>query len=141
MIPNAPSIVNSGYNPVVFASAIPAEEKAQLLGLLKVLGRCPEVPEKDLEAYAIVTAMGPTYLWFQFQTLQQLGRSFGLSEDALQEAMPAMLNGAVSTMYGDGLLPEQMMDLIPVKPLGDQEETIRELYQTKLESLFKKLTA
>ena len=61
MIPNAPAIVNRGYNPVVFAPAIPSADKTEMLELFKALGDCPQVPEATLEAYAIVTAMGPTY--------------------------------------------------------------------------------
>ena len=38
--------------------------------------------EDKLEAYAILTAMGPTYFWFQWQELLQIGLSFGL--DALE---------------------------------------------------------
>jgi len=31
------------------------------------------------------------------------------------------------------------MDLIPVKPIGEEEENIRHIYWSKLEALFKKL--
>jgi len=38
-----------------------------------------------------------------------------------------------------GLSPAEVMDLVPVKPLGEDEATIKNLYQTKLTALFKKL--
>lgn len=139
MNPNAPSIVNKGFNPVIFAPAIPAAEKAELLAFLTVLGQCPEIPEEHLEAYAIVTAMGPTYLWFQLYELLELAQSFGLSPQDAQTGMNAMVNGAAATMFDSGLPPAQVMDLVPVKPLGEDEATIKNLYQTKLTGLFKKL--
>lgn len=138
MIPNAPTIVNSGYNPVVFAQAL-NKEKKELLSMFSKLGNCPVVSEESLEAYAIVTAMGPTYLWFQMDELYQLGKSFGLSDKELNEGISIMVEGTVKVMYGSGLTPAEVMDLIPVKPIGDEETNIRNIYRTKLEALFKKL--
>jgi pyrroline-5-carboxylate reductase len=83
VIPNAPSVVNFGFNPVAFGPALTPEEKAQLTDLLAPLGECPEVAEPKLEGYALLTGMGPTYLWFQLQALREVaagvrsGRSRG----------------------------------------------------------------
>ncbi len=139
MIPNAPSIVNRGYNPVVFSRAIPTAEKTAIIELFEILGESPEVPEKNLEAYAILTAMGPTYLWFQWQALMDLGRSFGLREEALREGMGKMIEGATQTMFASGLKPGEVMDLVPVKPLAEDEEAIRDMYTNRLTALFSKL--
>ncbi len=139
MNPNAPSIVNRGYNPVIFSPALPAAEKAELLAFLTVLGQCPEIPEAHLEAYAILTAMGPTYLWFQLYELLELANAFGLSAQDAQNGIAAMVNGAAATMFESGLMPAQVMDLVPVKPLGEDEAAIKNLYQTKLTGLYQKL--
>ncbi|MCL4300955.1 MAG: NAD(P)-binding domain-containing protein [Anaerolineae bacterium] len=139
MIPNAPSVVNQGYNPVAFAPGLPATEKHDLLRWFSLLGACPEVPEEHLEAYAILTAMGPTYLWFQLYELQEIGRSFGLSDEAVAEGVMQMGLGTLKTMIGSGLSAAEVMDLVPVKPLKDDEATIKDLYRSKLEALFKKL--
>ncbi len=139
MIPNAPSIVNKGYNPMVVSSEIPTAEKAALMDLFIALGECPEVPEESLEAYAIVAAMGPTYLWFQWQTLLELGKSFGLSDSAARDGVAKMVTGAVETMFASSLTAEEVIDLIPVKPLGEDEETIKNMYRTKLNGLYAKL--
>ncbi|MFQ5354347.1 MAG: pyrroline-5-carboxylate reductase family protein, partial [Thermodesulfobacteriota bacterium] len=77
MSPNAPSIVNAGFNPVAFYGGFTATEKKEVIERLSVLGRCPVVEEEKLESYAILTAMGPTYLWFQLYELERLGREFG----------------------------------------------------------------
>jgi pyrroline-5-carboxylate reductase len=139
MIPNAPSIINKGYNPVVFSQSFNSSEREELLKLFSKLGDCPVVSEETLEAYAIVTAMGPTYLWFQLEELCQLGKSFGLNDEAVRKGITRMVEGAVKLMYESGLRPEEVMDLIPVKPIGDEEANIRNIYRTKLETLFKKL--
>ncbi len=73
-------LLQEGYNPVAFGPGITKDEKKALEKLFKALGDCPEVQEEKLEAYAIVTAMGPTYLWFQLYELLDLGKSFGMSD-------------------------------------------------------------
>ena len=82
VIPNAPSIVGQGYNPVSFSEQLSPEERARVLALFAPLGACPEVAENTLEAYAIVAAMGPTYLWYQLYQLIDLGVEFGLTREA-----------------------------------------------------------
>jgi pyrroline-5-carboxylate reductase len=138
MIPNAPSVVGKGLNPVAFAPAV-ANVKNDLLQLLKPLGDCPEVPEPQLEAYAIVTGMGPTYFWPQLYELRSLAESFGLSEQAAMEAVDKMLWGTVATMKDSGLSAEQVQDLIPLKPLADEIAGLVTTYRRKLTDLMQKI--
>ena len=139
MIPNAASIIGAGYNPIAYSSAITTKEKDEICDLLIVLGQCPEVAEDKLEAYAIVTAMGPTYLWFQLQELQRIAESFGLSRGEAETGVAEMIAGAGKTLFGSGMTAEEVMDLIPVKPLGEEEEGIKAMYHARLEPLYKKL--
>jgi len=139
MIPNAPSVVNEGYNPVAFGPGITKKEKEDLSRLFKKLGDCPEVDEDKLEAYAMITAMGPTYFWFQLYELLELGKSFGLTNKQAWKAIRKMLKGAVETVDESGLTPDEVMDLVPVKPLGEDEAMIRNAYRTKLTGLYQKL--
>jgi len=139
MIPNAPAIVGDGYNPVAFGPGITKEEKKALEKLFKALGDCPEVQEEKLEAYAMITAMGPTYLWFQLYELMDLAVSFGMSEKEAAKAVEKMVKGALKTMSKSGLTSAEVMDLIPLKPLGDDEMAIRNAYRTKLTGLYQKL--
>lgn len=139
MIPNAPSIVGEGYNPVAFGPGISREEKTAMSKLFKKLGDCPEVDEGKLEAYAIVTAMGPTYFWFQLFELFELGKSFGLTDKQAWKGIKKMLKGAIETVDESGLTPGEVMDLVPVKPLGEDEAMIRNAYRTKLTGLYQKM--
>ncbi|MDW7760190.1 MAG: NAD(P)-binding domain-containing protein [Acidobacteriota bacterium] len=139
MIPNAPSIVGAGYNPVVFSPALGREEREHLHSLFSALGECPEVPEKDLEAYAVLAAMGPTYFWFQWEELEALGAGFGLDREVLRKALSAMIEGAGRTYFSSGLAGPEVMDLIPVKPLKDDEEGIRDAFRKRLVPLYEKI--
>jgi pyrroline-5-carboxylate reductase len=139
LIPNAPSIIGEGYNPVVFSAAMDEAQRAEVLSLLDCLGKCPEVEEGKLEAYAIVTAMGPTYLWFQLNELQAIAESFGLSHEEARAGIAEMVAGTGKTLFQSGLPAEQVIDLIPVKPLGEEEGNIKSAYHARLEGLYQKL--
>jgi pyrroline-5-carboxylate reductase len=68
-----------------------------------------------------------------------LGQSFGLREEDLRESMGKMLEGAIHTMFASGLKPGEVMDLVPVKPLAEDEEAIRDMYTNRLTAWFNKL--
>jgi pyrroline-5-carboxylate reductase len=140
VIPNAPSVVGAGYNPVAFADALPAEERAEIEAILDGLGAHPVVPEKTLEAYAILAAMGPTYFWFQWQELRELAASFGIGPAEADAALRGMLEGATRTFFDPGRTYEEVADLVPVKPLADAEPRIRQAYGDTLGGLYRKLT-
>jgi pyrroline-5-carboxylate reductase len=139
LIPNAASIIGAGYNPIVFSGALNREEKEETQTLLNALGKCPEVAEDKLEAYAVVTAMGPTYLWFQLHELRNLAESFGMSADEAQTGVAEMAAGSAKTLFESGMAAAEVMDLIPVKPLGEEEANITAMYRARLEPLYKKL--
>jgi|WetSurMetagenome_2_1015567.scaffolds.fasta_scaffold433363_1 pyrroline-5-carboxylate reductase len=139
LIPNAASIIGQGYNPIFFSQSLNPQEKEELHSFLNALGKSPEVPEEKLEAYAIVTAMGPTYLWFQWQELRNLAESFGMTSAEAEAGIAEMVDGAAKTLFGSGLSAEEVMDLIPVKPLGEEEKIIRAMYRSKLGPLYEKL--
>ncbi len=46
MIPNAPSVVNEGYNPVAFAPSLPETEKEELLAWFRLWGIVPKSRKK-----------------------------------------------------------------------------------------------
>jgi pyrroline-5-carboxylate reductase len=140
VIPNAPSVVGAGYNPVAFGDGLPPEERGEIEALLDRLGAHPVVPEKSLEAYAVLAAMGPTYFWFQWQALRDLGGSFGLDAAETDAALQAMLEGASRTLFQSGRSYEDVVDLVPVKPLAEAEPQIRQAYQERLGGLYRKLS-
>jgi pyrroline-5-carboxylate reductase len=139
MIPNAPSVAGVGFNPISFAGALSADDRTSLTELLGVLGELPEVAEQKLEAYAILTAMGPTYFWPQWFELEALAVEFGLSSEEAANGLRAMVVGAIATMHKSGLSAEDVQDLIPVKPLSECEAMIRQTYRAKLTALMEKI--
>ena len=139
MIPNATSYINQGYNPVTFADDFRQNNKEELLLLMDILGKTIEVAEPKLEAYAILSAMLPTYFWFQWKELIRLGEPMGLTEEECTAAIHQTLNAAINLYFESGLNPEKVIDLIPVKPIGENQSQITEIYQAKLMGLFEKI--
>lgn len=139
MIPNATSYINEGYNPLSFAPEFSSIEKQSLLELLSSLGKTFEVEEPKLEAYAMVSAMLPTYFWFQWKEMEKLGVQMGLNAEQSKETIQHTLLSAINLFYSSELSSDEVIDLIPVKPIGEHESQISEIYQTKLMGLFQKI--
>jgi len=139
LIPNATSYINDGFNPVCFSTDFNREEKNSVMDLLKTMGHTFEVAEEKLESYAIVSAMLPTYFWFQWKYMEEIGIQTGLTKSESEEAVHQTLLAAINLMYTSEMKPEEVIDLIPVKPIGEHESQIAEIYNTKLLGLFEKI--
>jgi pyrroline-5-carboxylate reductase len=83
--------------------------------------------------------MGPTYLWFQLQELRDLAVSFSMDSEEAESGIAEMVVGTAHTFFKSGMPAEDVMDLIPVKPLGEEEKIIRAMYRSKLGPLYEKL--
>ncbi len=139
LIPNATSFINEGYNPVCFAPGLAESDKKDILQLLELCGKTFEVSEEKLESYAIMSAMLPTYFWFQWNKLGDIGQKVGLSEQESKDSIKETIIASLNLLYKSGLKPEEVVDLIPVKPIGEHEPQINEIYQSKLIGLFEKI--
>jgi pyrroline-5-carboxylate reductase len=139
LIPNATSYINEGYNPVTFAAGFDPSGKKEVLNLLSSLGTTPEVSEEKLESYAIMSAMLPTYFWFQWSELAKIGGKIGLSDEESKKSIYETIIASLNLMYKSGLSASEVIDLIPVKPIGEHEPEISEIYNSKLIALFEKI--
>lgn len=139
MIPNATSYINDGYNPITFSSDFNEKDKKQVLKLLKKLGKTFETEEAKLESFAIISAMLPTYFWFQWQEMEHIAQEIGLTPEEAEKAISSTLKKAWKLYYKSELSSEQVLDLIPVKPIGENEPEIKNILNTKLVGLFGKI--
>lgn len=139
MIPNATSFINEGYNPVTFGPGFGDQDKKKLLKLLKKLGKTFETEEPKLESYAISSAMLPTYFWFQWKEMEAIAKETGLTDEEARKAVSVSLKKAWRIYYQAGLEADEVMDLIPVKPIGENEPEIRNILNSKLLGLFGKI--
>lgn len=134
--PNAASIINRGYNPLCFASGFPESDKEAILLFLEPLGSFLQVDEPKLEAYAVVSAMAPTYFWYLWDELYKSGLQCGLTDNEAKDVLKQVLPAAVDMYLEYGM---DAYNLIPARPFKDEEENIRALFNTKLMGIYKKL--
>lgn len=139
VIPNAPSIVAAGFNPIACSAALSQADRKVIDELLGPLGEHPEVEESKLEAFAILTAMGPTYFWPMLYELTSLSETFGLTRSEALNGLRHVLSGAVATMSDSGLDAVAVQDLIPVKPLAELDAPTLATCRTKLAAVFEKI--
>lgn len=137
--PSASSYIHQGVNPVCFSAGFDPLKKAELLELIKPLGFSPEVDETKIEAYAMISAMGHTYFWFQLEKLKELAVSFGMDDAEAKTVISAMMHGTVETLFHSGLTYPEVVDLVPVKPLGPVEKEITAMYDNYLVPLYTKI--
>src|SRR5664279_6530220 len=124
LIPNATSYINEGYNPVCFSADFASREKQQIQELLGLMGKTFEVPEEKLESYAIMSAMLPTYFWFQWKELSEISMKIGLTGEDSKNSINDTIIASLNLMFKSDLTPEEVIDLIPVKPIGENEAQI-----------------
>lgn len=139
MNPSASTIVNKGVNPIAFASNFDSEKKEALMKLLHPIGYTPEIDDAKIEAYAVISAMGHTYFFFQMQKLKELAIGFGMNEKEAEITIGEMLKGSVETMFHADLAFSEVDNLVPVKPLGEAENTIKGFYDQYLPAIFAKI--
>jgi len=86
-----------------------------------------------------MSAMLPTYFWFQWKELIEIGCRIGLTEDESRNSVRDTMLAALRTYFYSGVTPDEVIDLVPVKPIGDCEAQIKAIYNDKLISLFEKI--
>lgn len=136
-MPSATSLINKGHNPICFSNGF--KEKQEILDLLSPIGKTVETEEFKLEAYAVISGMLPTYFWFQLYDLIDIASQIGLSGLESKEAVEQTMHAAIEIMFKTGMSKEEVLDLIPVKPLEDNQVQISKMLNSKLIGFFNKI--
>jgi pyrroline-5-carboxylate reductase len=64
------------------------------------------------------------------EELKKLAVSFGMSQDEAGSGISEMAAGTISNLFESGMPADEVMGLIPVKPLGEEEAGIRDIYRS-----------
>jgi pyrroline-5-carboxylate reductase len=119
--PNSPSLVGSGFNPVVYGKNATGSARALAESFLAALGTSYEVPDSKMNLYTALTAVGPTYFLPVFDALIAAGVAGGLSRaDAVQAAVQTALGTAAMVSHRSEP-PEQLKLYTGLRPLKDAE--------------------
>ena len=63
----------------------------------------------------------------------------GLDQMESKKAVQDTLIAAINLYFDSALSDDEVIDLIPVKPIGEHESEISAIYQSKLMGLFQKI--
>lgn len=140
MNPNAPTIVGKGFCPTVFSNSFSYLEKKLFLEIFSAFGECPIVDEYKIESFAIVTAMGVTYFDYQIYELIKLAKTFKLDDNDIKTGLTYMFNGLLNTFFSDDLSEQEVLDLVPTRPLKEIENELIKMYDNNLNNIYNKLT-
>jgi len=83
--------------------------------------------------------MLPTYFWFQWKKLEEIAVQTGFTKAQAEKVIHKTLKRSLKLYYKSDLSPEEVIDLIPVKPIGDREAEIEQMLETKLLGLYEKI--
>ncbi|MBE7558452.1 NAD(P)-binding domain-containing protein [bacterium] len=93
VIPNAPSLVGRGFNPVAFAASLPADARQQVERLLAPLGAYLGFPRTNWRSMPYWRRWDPRTSGRNCTGTEKLGEAFGLDGRQALEALDKMLWG------------------------------------------------
>lgn len=113
VMPNTPALVEEGMSGVCFdASVYSEEEKATVLGLLKVCGRVRVVEERMMSAVTCVSGSSPAYVYVFIEALADSGVKYGLPRDMAYEMAAQTVLGAAKLVLETGEVPAALKDKV-----------------------------
>ena len=71
--------------------------------------------------------------------MEEIAMKTGFSEADAKKVIKDTLSRSIKLYYKSDLTPDEVIDLIPVKPIGENEEQIEQILETKLLGLFDKI--
>jgi pyrroline-5-carboxylate reductase len=63
----------------------------------------------------------------------------GFEKEEAGKVIRNTLRRSIALYYRSGLTPDEVMDLIPVKPIGEHEAEIEQILESKLLGLYQKI--
>ena len=116
IIPNAPSIVAAGFNPVAFSSTLAESERDVSEAFSVRWASAGDTAEEFLRKHAPATEMHRTTGHCRTNSRSAPGESFGLGRSEAQSAVQHMLSGTVNTMLESGPVPVKFSISHPSSP-------------------------
>jgi pyrroline-5-carboxylate reductase len=118
--PNSPSLVGEGFNPIVYGRHASGAARELADAFLAVLGRSPEIADRDMNAYTALTAVGPTYFLPIFDALIAVAVEAGLDRRAAVEAAVATARGTADLVARRPAPPSELKLITGLRPLKDE---------------------
>lgn len=123
VMPNAPSLVGRGMNPVAYSASTPPEARTQIEELLSCLGETLVVTDEQMNWCVGLSGAAMRSLLPALEGMIQAGKEAGLADaDARQIAGQVML-GTAAMALNTLLTLEQIKSLTPMQTLDETAVT------------------
>jgi pyrroline-5-carboxylate reductase len=121
LMPNSPSRVGEGMNPVAFGRFVTADTRAWVLHLLAHWGDTLEVPDALMNLCVGLAGAAPTYILSVIEALTEAGVAGGLPWTDARRLAAGVVCGSAALVLETGESPEALKGLTPLQPLREAE--------------------
>lgn len=132
LMPNSPSRVGQGMNPVAFGRFVTREAREWVMELLARWGQTLEVPDVLMNLCVGLTGAAPTYIFPIIDALAEAGIAGGLSVEDARHMAAQVVFGSAALVLETGESPANLQALTPLQPLREAEA--RALFREAVES-------
>ncbi len=139
IMPNTPSLIGQGMNPVCYGRQVSAQGREQVQELLAALGETALVTDDRMNLCTGLTGAAPRYIFAVIEALAEAAVAGGVDqEDAIRMAAQVTAGSALAVLQS-GLGLDELKALTPLQPLN--EEASKPLFRQAVETAQKKMDA
>jgi len=132
VMPNTPSRVGQGMNPVAFGRFVTSETREWVMQLLAQWGQTIEVPDALMNLCVGLTGAAPTYIFPIIDALAEAGVAGGLSLNDARRIAAQVVMGSAAMVLETNEAPTDLKALTPLQPLREAET--KALFREAVES-------
>jgi pyrroline-5-carboxylate reductase len=119
VMPNAPSMLGQGMNPVVYSRTAPSEARALVESLLASLGQTIEVRDDQMNWCVGLSGAAMRSLLPVLEGMTQAGFEAGLPPDEACQVAAQVMMGTAALVLQSGLSFEHIKGLTPMETVDD----------------------
>ncbi len=111
-MPNTPALVGEGCTGVCTNAQVTADEKEQVIGLLKAFGTASEVPETLMDAVVGISGSSPAYVFLFIEAMADAAVAAGMPRAQAYEMSAQAVLGSAKMVLETGKHPGELKDMV-----------------------------
>ncbi len=119
VMPNAPSLVGRGMNPVAYGAAVTRDEKRVVEAILETLGDFVEVSDSQMSWCVGLSGAAMRSLLPVLEGMVQAGREAGLSEKDARRIAARVMSGTAALVLETDLTWQEIKQLTPMQTVDE----------------------
>ncbi|APT83942.1 pyrroline-5-carboxylate reductase [Corynebacterium aquilae] len=139
VMPNTPMLVRKGVCALTPGRHLGAEQEAQIIKLLQMVGVVVPVAEKHLDAVTAVAGSSPAYMYLVVEAMIDSGIALGLDYATSRQLVEGSLAGAMAMLQETGQSPAELRANVS-SPAGTTIAALRSLEESGVRGAFFRAT-